>query len=97
MLLITRSRSCLSSSAVAPGLIVTASAFAANLSEVLSLAEYIIALCSAASRAAPPQEAPFLSEIIGDDEDDGRHGDMPSGDVDTDFAAMMAAVEMIST
>jgi uncharacterized protein (DUF305 family) len=90
MLLFTRSRSRLSSSAVAAGLIVTASALAANPAEVPSLAEYITALCSAAFRAAPPEEEPFLSENVGAMTRMMVGMEItPSGDVDTDFVAMM--------
>ena len=40
-------------------------ALAANTSEAMSLAEYITAICSATFHAAPPHEAPFLSENVG--------------------------------
>ena len=91
MLLFIRSRFCLSSVAAAAGLIATAMALAADPA-VPSLAEYIATICSAPFHSAPPEEAPFLAEnvgamttmIVGMEI-------MPSGDVDTDFAAMMAA------
>src|SRR5260370_30583575 len=65
-----------------------------------SLADYIAAICSAPFRSASPDEAPFLAEnasamtkmMIG-------MGIQPSGDVDSDFVAMMiphhrGAIEM---
>ena len=64
MLLFIRSRFCLSSVAAAAGLIATATALAADPAEVPSLAEYITAICSAAFRSTPPEEAPFLSENV---------------------------------
>jgi uncharacterized protein (DUF305 family) len=58
--------------------------------ETQSLAEYISAICSAKFRSAPPQEAPFLLDNV------GAMTRMlvgmeirPSGDSDSDFAAMM--------
>jgi hypothetical protein len=54
------------------------------------LAEYITAICSAAFRSAPTQEAPFLSENIGAMTRMMVGMEIkPSGDVDADFAAMM--------
>jgi uncharacterized protein (DUF305 family) len=90
MLLFTRSRFPLSSVAVAAGLMAAATALAADPVDVPSLAEYITAICSAAFRSAPPEEAPFLSENV-----DAMTRMMvgmeiaPSGDADTDFTAMM--------
>ena len=90
MLCLTRSRLRLSSVVVAAGLIAAATALAANLVDVPSLAEYITAICSAAFRSAPPEEAPFLSENV-----DAMTRMMvgmeiaPSGGADTDFTAMM--------
>ena len=90
MLCLTRSRLRLSSVVVAAGLIAAATALAANLVDVPSLAEYITAICSAAFHSAPPEEEPFLSENV------GAMTRMivgmeitPSGDADTDFTAMM--------
>jgi hypothetical protein len=92
MLLFIRSRFCLSSVAAAAGLIATAMALAADPAEVPSLAEYITAICSAAFHSAPPEEAPFLAENVGAMTRMMVGMEiMPSGDVDTDFAAMMAA------
>ena len=92
MLLFIRSRFCLSSVAAAAGLIATATALAADPAEVPSLAEYITAICSAAFHSAPPEEAPFLAENVGAMTRMMVGMEiMPSGDVDTDFAAMMAA------
>jgi uncharacterized protein (DUF305 family) len=92
MLLFTRSRFPLSSVAVATGLMAAATALAADPLDAQSLAEYITAICSAAFRSTPPEEAPFLSENV-----EAMTRMMvgmeitPSGDVDTDFATMMAA------
>ncbi len=63
---------------------------AASSAATPSLAEYIGAICAAVYRSALPREAPFLSEnvsamvkmMVGMEI-------TPSGDVDTDFAAMM--------
>ena len=90
MLLFTRSRFRLSSWAVTAGLIATASALAANPTEAPSLAEYLTAICSAAFRSAPPEEARFLSENVGAMTRMMVGMEIkPSGDVDQDFAAMM--------
>src|ERR1700726_929404 len=90
MLLLIRSRFCLSSVAAAAGLIATATALAADPAEVPSLTEYITAICSAAFHSAPPEEAPFLSENVGAMTRMMVGMEItPSGDVDTDFAAMM--------
>jgi uncharacterized protein (DUF305 family) len=90
MLLHARSRFRLSSWAVAAGLVVTATALAANPTEAPSLAEYIAAICSAAFRSAPPEEARFLSENVGAMTRMMTGMEIkPSGDVDQDFAAMM--------
>jgi uncharacterized protein (DUF305 family) len=78
--------------AIAAGLIGTATASAANPGEAPSLGEYITAICSAAFRSAPPQEAPFLSEIVGVMTRMMVGMEItPSGEVDTDFAVMMEA------
>ncbi len=90
MLLFIRPRFCLSSVAAAAGLIATATALAADPAEVPSLAEYITAICSTAFHSAPPEEAPFLAENVGAMTRMMVGMEItPSGDVDTDFAAMM--------
>jgi uncharacterized protein (DUF305 family) len=90
MLLFIRSRFRLSSWAVTAGLIATATALAANPTEAPSLAEYLTAICSAAFRSAPPEEASFLSENVGAMTRMMVGMEIkPSGDVDQDFAAMM--------
>src|SRR3981081_3266157 len=90
MFFFTRSRFRLSSWAVIAGLIATTTALAANPSEAPSLAEYLTAICSAAFRSAPPQEARFLSENVGAMTRMMTGMEIkPSGDVDQDFAAMM--------
>ena len=90
MFFFTRSRFRLSSWAVTAGLIATASALAANPTEAPSLAEYLTAICSAAFRSAPPEEARFLSENVGAMTRMMVGMEIkPSGDVDQDFAAMM--------
>jgi hypothetical protein len=85
-----RSRFGLSSLVVIAGLSTMAIALAADPAGAPSLAEYITAICSAAFRPSPPEEAPFLAEnvsamtrmLVGMEI-------RPSGDVDHDFAAMM--------
>ena len=90
MLFFTRSRFRLSSWAVTAGLVATATALAANPTEAPSLAEYLTAICSAAFRSAPPEEASFLSENVGAMTRMMVGMEIkPSGDVDQDFAAMM--------
>ena len=90
MLLFTRSRVLLISWGATAGLIVTATALAANPTEAPSLADYIAAICSAAFRSAPPEEARFLSENVGAMTRMMTGMEIkPSGDVDQDFAAMM--------
>ena len=90
MLLFTRSRVLLIWLGATAGLIVTATALAANPVEEPSLAEYISAICSASFRSAPPQEARFLSENVGAMTRMMTGMEIkPSGDADQDFAAMM--------
>ena len=88
----SRVRFRLCSVAVAAGLSISVTALAGNPAAMPSLAEYINAICSAAFRSSPPQEAPFLAEnvtamtrmLVG-------MQIKPSGDVDQDFATMMIA------
>jgi hypothetical protein len=62
----------------------------ANPVEAPSLAEHISAICSAAFRSAPPQEARFLSENVSVMTRMMTGMEIkPSGDLDQDFAAMM--------
>jgi uncharacterized protein (DUF305 family) len=81
-------------------LLAAAAALAACSAEPQSLADYIAALCSRPFRAASVKEAPYLAENV-------RAmtkmmidmGIRPSGDVDSDFVAMMTphhqgAIEM---
>jgi hypothetical protein len=90
MLFFTRARFRLSSWAVTAGLVATATALASNPTEAPSLAEYLTAICSAAFRSAPLQEASFLSENVGAMTRMMVGMEIkPSGDVDQDFAAMM--------
>jgi uncharacterized protein (DUF305 family) len=90
MLLFTRSRVLLISWGATAGLIVTATALAANPTEAPSLADYIATICSAAFRSAPPEEARFLSENVGAMTRMMTGMEIkPSGNVDQDFAAMM--------
>jgi hypothetical protein len=89
MLFFIRSRFRLSSWAVTAGVMATAAALA-NPVEAPSLAEYIGAICSAAFRSAPPEEAQFLSENVGAMTRMMTGMEIkPSGNVDQDFAAMM--------
>ena len=76
-------------------MVITVAAFAAVVVSVrsektLSLADYIAAICAAPLRSSSSEEAPFLSENVSamtkmmiD------MGIQPSGDVDSDFVAMM--------
>src|SRR5258708_25605034 len=90
MLLFARSRGLLISWGATAGLIVAATALAANPTEAPSLADYIATICSAAFRSAPPEEARFLSENVGAMTRMMTGMEIkPSGDVDQDFAAMM--------
>ena len=90
MLLFTRSRVLLISWGATAGLIVTATALAANPTEAPSLGDYIATICSAAFRSAPLEEARFLSENVGAMTRMMTGMEIkPSGDVDQDFAAMM--------
>jgi hypothetical protein len=90
MLLFARLRFRPASLTIAAGLIAIATALAADPTEPPPLAAYITAICSAAFRSAPPQEAPFLSENIGAMTRMMVGMEIkPSGNVDQDFAAMM--------
>src|SRR5262245_8729559 len=65
-----------------------------------SLASYVAAICSTSFRSAPPAEAPYLNEnVAAMTKMMIDMGIQPSGDVDTDFVAMMVphhqgAIEM---
>src|SRR5438445_431289 len=86
--------------AFALALLATATSLSACSAKPQSLADYIAAICSAPFRSASPDEAPFLAEnasamtkMMID------MGIKPSGDVDSDFVAMMiphhrGAIEM---
>ena len=90
MLRFTRSRVLLISWGATAGIIVTATALAANPTEAPPLADYIATICSAAFRSAPPEEARYLSENVGAMTRMMTGMEIkPSGDVDQDFAAMM--------
>jgi hypothetical protein len=81
-------------------LLATALSLAACFEKPQSLADYIAAICSTPFRSSSAEEAPFLAENVSamtkmmiD------MGIQPSGDVDTDFAAIMTphhrgAIEM---
>lgn len=88
------------SGAFALALLAAATSLSACSAKPQSLADYVAAICSAPFRSASPDEAPFLAEnasamtkmMIG-------MGIQPSGDVDSDFVAMMVphhqgAIEM---
>lgn len=92
MLLFGALRVPLGVAAFVAGMVVAATPYAGSNSTAPSLAEYVKAICSAAFRSAPPEEAPFLSENI--EAMTRMLVDMqvnPSGDADRDFAAMMTA------
>src|SRR6201981_4062142 len=86
--------------AIALGAIAVAALLNAHLAEPRSLADYISAICAKSFGSAPAAEAPYLAENLSamtkmmiD------MGIRPSGDVDTDFVAMMVphhqgAIEM---
>jgi uncharacterized protein (DUF305 family) len=86
--------------AIALGAVAAAAFLTARSANPQSLADYISALCAKSYRSASAAEAPYLAENVSamtkmmiD------MGIKPSGDVDTDFVAMMAphhqgAIEM---
>jgi uncharacterized protein (DUF305 family) len=86
--------------AIALGAIAVAALLNTHLAEPRSLADYIAAICAKSFGSAPTAEAPYLAENVSamtkmmiD------MGIRPSGDVDTDFVAMMVphhqgAIEM---
>ena len=86
--------------AIALGAVAAVAFLTAHSANSQSLADYISALCAKSFRSASAAEAPYLAENVGamtkmmiD------MGIKPSGDVDTDFVAMMAphhqgAIEM---
>jgi hypothetical protein len=97
---VIRYRSSLAVFGVVVAVAAAASSLRARPGEVSSLTEYIWAICSAHNRAYSSEEAPFLSDNF--DAMTKMMIDMsirPSGDVDSDFVAMMAphhqgAIEM---
>jgi uncharacterized protein (DUF305 family) len=86
--------------AIALGAVAAAALLMAHSAKSQSLADYISAICAKSFRSASAAEAPYLAENVSamtkmmiD------MGIKPSGDVDTDFVAMMAphhqgAIEM---
>jgi hypothetical protein len=86
--------------AVALGAFAAAAFLNAYSARPQSLAEYISAICAKPFRSASAAEAPYLAENVGAmTKMMIEMGIRPSGDVDTDFVAMMAphhqgAVEM---
>jgi uncharacterized protein (DUF305 family) len=86
--------------AIALGAVAAAALLSAYLAKPQSLADYISAICAKSIRSASSAEAPYLAENVSamtkmmiD------MGIRPSGDVDTDFVAMMVphhqgAIEM---
>lgn len=77
-----------------------AAVFMARPAEPSSLADYIRAICASPFRAASTEEAPYLAENVGAmSKMIIDMGIRPSGDVDSDFVAMMTphhqgAIEM---
>jgi Domain of unknown function (DUF305) len=77
-----------------------AAVFMARPAEPNSLADYIRAICASPFRAASAEEAPYLAENVGAmSKMMIDMGIRPSGDVDSDFVAMMTphhqgAIEM---
>ena len=96
----SRSPLCSKSAALVGALLAAATWLAACSGESQSLADYVAALCARPFHSASPAEAPFLAENVSamtkmmiD------MGIRPSGDVDSDFVAMMVphhqgAIEM---
>ena len=94
------SRSSNASRTILFGIITSAGLLAACSEAPRSLADYIAAICARPFRTAPAEEAPYLADNVSamlkmmiD------MGIRPSGDVDTDFVAMMiphhqGAIEM---
>ena len=84
----------------AVALLAAAASLAACSGEPRSLADYIAAICATPFRSAAPEEAPFLAENVSAmTKMMTDMGIKPSGDVDTDFVAMMVphhqgAIEM---
>jgi uncharacterized protein (DUF305 family) len=84
----------------AVALLAAAASLAACSREPQSLADYIAAICATPFRSAAPAEAPFLAENVSAmTKMMTDMGIKPSGDVDTDFVAMMVphhqgAIEM---
>jgi hypothetical protein len=82
------------------GIIASAGLLAACSEAPRSLADYIAAICAKPFRAAPAEEAPYLAENVSAmSKMMIDMGIRPSGDVDTDFVAMMiphhqGAIEM---
>ena len=86
--------------AIAVGVLAATAYLSVNSASPRSLADYITAICTKSFGSAPAAEAPYLAENISamtkmmiD------MGIRPSGDVDTDFVAMMVphhqgAIEM---
>src|SRR5262249_5493156 len=86
--------------AIAVGAVAAAAYLTVNAASQQSLADYILAICAKSFRSASAAEAPYLAENVSamtkmmiD------MGIRPSGDVDTDFVAMMTphhqgAIEM---
>ena len=86
--------------AIALGAIAVAALLNAHLAEPRSLADYISAICAKSFGSAPTAEAPYLAENVSAmTQMMIDMGIRPSGDVDTDFVAMMVphhqgAIEM---
>jgi hypothetical protein len=87
--------------ALAAGILLAAGlSLAACFERPQSLADYIAAICSTRFRSSSPEEAPFLAENVSAmTKMMIEMGIRPSGDVDTDFAAIMTphhqgAIEM---
>jgi uncharacterized protein (DUF305 family) len=88
------------SAAIAMGALAAAAFLTAHSANSQSLADYISAICAKSFRSASATEAPYLAEnVAAMTKMMIDMGIKPSGDVDTDFVAMMAphhrgAIEM---
>jgi hypothetical protein len=82
------------------GAIAAAALSSVHLAEPHSLADYLVAICASTFRPAPAAEEPYLADNVSAmTKMMINMGIRPSGDVDTDFVAMMVphhqgAIEM---
>jgi Domain of unknown function (DUF305) len=86
--------------AIAIGAVAAAALLSVHLAEPQSLVDYLVAICAKTFRSASAAEAPYLADNVSAmTKMMINMGIRPSGDVDTDFVAMMVphhqgAIEM---